>query len=179
MLGDTNASRLKVLAFTGLPGTGKSTLAERVAVAIGAPAFAGDWLMGALKPHGVLDTLDRPTYLAMYYGLLETLVRRQLMVRQSAITDCLLNDAVIAGWRSAAAEYGAELHVVECVCTDPDLHRSRLEGRARGIPGWHEVDWEHVHRMRVAYPPLTVERLVIDAVDPIEDNVRRVLTHTG
>jgi hypothetical protein len=135
--------------------------------------------MGALKPHGVLETLGRPTYLAMYYGLLETLVRRQLMVRQSAITDCLLNDAVVDRWHSVAAGYGAELHVVECVCTDPVLHRSRLEGRSRGIPGWHEVDWEHVDRMRVEYPLLTAERLVIDAVDPIEDNVRTVLAHTG
>lgn len=39
-----------IVLFTGLPGTGKSTLAERVARAVKAPVFAGDWLMGALKP---------------------------------------------------------------------------------------------------------------------------------
>ena len=44
-----------VVVFTGLPGAGKSTLAEQVAVSLGAPAFSGDWLMGALKPYGVLD----------------------------------------------------------------------------------------------------------------------------
>jgi hypothetical protein len=44
-----------VIVFTGLPGTGKSTLAEAVARRIGAPAFAGDWLLGALAPHGVLS----------------------------------------------------------------------------------------------------------------------------
>jgi predicted kinase len=174
---DADAPALSVVAFTGLPGTGKSTLAERVATAVGAPAFAGDWLMGALKPHGVLRSLDRPAYLAMYYGLLETLVRRQLMLRQPAVTDCLLNDAVIERWREATAEFGARLLVVECVCTDRALHRSRLEGRTRGIPGWHEVGWDHVERMRAEFPPLTAGRLVVDAVNPVEDNVRTVLSH--
>jgi hypothetical protein len=35
-----------VIIFTGLPGTGNSTLAEQVARIVRAPAFAGDWLMG-------------------------------------------------------------------------------------------------------------------------------------
>src|SRR4051812_13173417 len=115
---DATSPLPQVIAFTGLPGTGKSTLAELVGPAIGAPAFAGDWLMGALKPHGVLAHLDRPTYLDMYYGLLRTLITRQLMLGQPAVTDCLLNDSVIAEWREVAAEYGARLQVVECVCSD-------------------------------------------------------------
>jgi adenylate kinase family enzyme len=44
-----------VLVVTGLPGTGKSTLAERVAKAAGAPAFSVDWLLGAIAPSGVLN----------------------------------------------------------------------------------------------------------------------------
>jgi hypothetical protein len=39
-----------VIVFTGLPRTGKSTLAEYVARSLHAPAFAGDWLMGAFPP---------------------------------------------------------------------------------------------------------------------------------
>ncbi|TDD64560.1 DUF2255 family protein [Jiangella aurantiaca] len=33
-----------VVVFAGLPGTGKSTLADRAAAVLGAPSFAGDWL---------------------------------------------------------------------------------------------------------------------------------------
>lgn len=50
-----------VVVFTGWSVTGKPALAEHVARTIQAPAFAGDWLMGALKPYGMLDGLDRPT----------------------------------------------------------------------------------------------------------------------
>jgi predicted kinase len=77
-----------VIIFTGLPGTGKSTLAERVARIMKVPAFAGDWLMGGLKPaHGALRQLERAQYLDAWFGLLRILVTRQLMLGQSAIVD--------------------------------------------------------------------------------------------
>lgn len=73
-------------------------------------------------------------------------------------------------WGRLAAEYGARLRIIECTCTDRELHRSRIDGRVRSIPGWHEIDWEHVERMRTEYPRLTVDRLVVDAVDPLDAN---------
>ncbi|WP_199043898.1 AAA family ATPase [Glycomyces salinus] len=168
------AGNPQIIAFTGLPGTGKSTLAERLAREAATPAFAGDWLMGAIKPHGVFREMDRHTYLSLYYGLLETLVSRQLQLGQSAITDCLIDDRIAERWRRMAAEHSAELRVVECVCGDTKLHRSRVEGRTRGIPGWHEIEWDHVERMRDEYPPLTVERIVVDAANPIDSNLKRI-----
>jgi AAA domain len=169
----------KVVVFTGLPGTGKSTLAELVAKTINAPAFAGDWLMGALSPYGVLDDLDRASFLSLYHGLLGTLVTRQVMLGQSAIVDCLVNDSVAAQWQADIAGCAARLYLVECVCSDAALHRGRIVGRRRGIPGWHEVGWDHVERMRVEFPALGIEHLTVDAVDPLKDNMRKVLDYLG
>jgi len=147
-----------------------------VAVEVGAPAFSGDWLLGALKPHGLLSGLDRPTLLAAYYDLLTTLATRQLMLGQSAVMDCLVNDEVAGRWKELADQYEARLLLVECVCSDEGEHRRRLEGRSRGIPGWHEVGWGHVERMRAEYPPLTVPHLTLDAMDPLDVNLRKVLS---
>lgn len=171
------AGRPQIIAVAGLPGTGKSTLAERLARETGTPAFSGDWLMGSLKPHGVFDDMDPQTYLALWNGLLETLIVRQLLLGQSAINDGLIDDGTAERWTRLAAEHSAELKVIECVCSDTEVHRSRVEGRVRGIPGWHEIDWAHVERMRGEFPPLTVERLVVDAVDPLDANLAKVRDH--
>jgi adenylate kinase family enzyme len=164
------------VVLTGLPGTGKSTLADLVAQALKIPAFAGDWLMGALKPAApALMSLDRDTYLLLYRGLLRSLIHRQLILGQSAILDCVVTDAVLADWRELADQYDASVLVVECVCSDEVLHRSRVEGRIRAIPGWHEIDWDHVERMRAESPALQTSRLTVDAINPLASNLEVLL----
>lgn len=164
-----------VLIVTGLPGTGKSTLSDAVARQLGAPSFQGDWLMGALSPaRKVLYELDEPAYLDLYHSLLGSLVTRQCLLGQSAIVDCVVPNEVLERWGALAAEHGHRFRVVECILSDRALHRSRIEGRVRGIPGWHEVDWDHVERMEQR-APLTAERLVVDALRPVEENVAAVV----
>jgi hypothetical protein len=100
--------RTEVVVFSGLPGTGKSTLAERVARSMRAPAFSGDWLMGGLKPaHAALAKLDRSEYVAAWFGLLSTLVTRQLMLDQSAVVDAVVSDSRFALWHEIAGQFSA------------------------------------------------------------------------
>lgn len=50
-----------------------------------------------------------------------------------------MTDDVVLEWRELSQRYGAPLFLIECLCSDQMIHRSRVEGRVRGIPGWHEV----------------------------------------
>lgn len=176
--GSDGSQQPLVVLFTGLPGTGKSTMADKMAIHLGAPAFSGDWLLGALKPAAAqLAQLDRGVMLLTYHSLLNSLMTRQLLLGQSAVLDCLVTDAIATEWQSTAIAHEADLRVVECVCSDTVVHRSRIEGRVRAIPGWHEIGWSHVDKMRGELAPLTVERLTLDAITSVDRNFRSVCAY--
>lgn len=80
-------------------------------------------------------------------------------------------------WAALAERHSALFAVVECVCSDIDIHRSRVEGRRRDIPGWYELKWERVERGRRLYEPLSEPKVVIDAVNPPEQNLDLVIRH--
>jgi hypothetical protein len=169
-------SNARLIVMSGVPGTGKSTLADEIAKALRVPSFAGDWLLGALTPFGgyhlsnLLDMADE---------LLTTLAMRQLALGQSAILDFPTERAATRErWRSLAAAYGVGMRVIICVCSDAATHRQRAEHRRRAIPGWHDAgDWADIERRREQFPPWHGDTLIIDAVNPVEDNLRRALEY--
>lgn len=153
----------------GLPGTGKSTLADALAAAIGAPVFNKDRIEASLWRDRI--TADRGSWEAAEH-LLTTLAGEQLRRGQSAILDTVARRADSrAAWQATAEEFDAAFRLIECVCRDHDLHRRRLEGRIRGIPGWYEVSWEDVERTRGRAEPWPEPHLVLDAVEPLADNL--------
>jgi hypothetical protein len=80
-------------------------------------------------------------------------------------------------WQETAARFSARLFLIECICSDEVIHHERIVNRVRGIPGWHEVGWDHVERMRAEVSRLTADRLTVDAIEPLAGNLRRVLDY--
>jgi hypothetical protein len=102
------------------------------------------------------------------------------MLGQSAILDSVASTSSIRGtWRALAEEFNAQLLVIECVCSDEGAHRERLTGRTRGIPGWPELAWDDVERVRSYFQPWCEERLVLDAMDALESNIRQAIAYVS
>lgn len=161
--------------FCGLPGTGKSHLAEATARALGWPVFVKDRLEAALWRSGIGREAGSGW---AGYELLTVLAEGQLRAGQAAILDSVAGfERVRQTWRRLAGQYAAPFRAVECVCSDEALHRARLAGRQRGIPGWHELDWAEVERVRSTYEPWLEPHLTVDAACDLARNLATVLVY--
>jgi predicted kinase len=163
---------MKLIIFSGLPGTGKTTIAETVGRQLSIPVFAKDWLEATLLRSGLTPTSQEKPLGFAGYELLSILAERQLMLNQSVILDSVAgNQSIRKQWHQLAVQYTAAWRVIECVCSDEDLHRSRLKRRQRGIPGWHELEWADVEKAKQMYQPWEEEHLVLDMVIPVDENI--------
>jgi len=169
---------MKMIIFSGLPGTGKSTLAESLARQLSIPVFARDWLEAVLLQNDLQTTSSDRSLGYVGYELLTTLAERQLMLGQSVILDSVAATLSIRkAWRELSGRYQAKWLVVECVCSDESLHRSRLSTRKRNIPGWHELEWSDIETVKKYYQAWDEERLVLDMVNDIDKNISRVKSY--
>ena len=106
------------------------------------------------------------------YELLTTLAAGQLTRRQSAVLDSVATlERIRAPWRALAQRTGAQLRVIETICSDAALLRSRLEIRKRDIPGWPELTWEEALRVARNFEPVSDARLTVDAAEPLASNL--------
>ena len=165
---------MKLIIFSGLPGTGKSSLAEAVGRHFGIPVFAKDWLEASLLQSELKPTSKEKSLGYAGYELLTVLAKRQLMLGQSVILDSVAATKTIRmEWRKLTKRYQAEWRVIECVCSDESIHRARLKVRKRGIPGWHELGWSEVERVKRYYIPWRQGHLTLDMANPFEENLSK------
>lgn len=169
---------MKFILFSGLPCTGKSSLAEAVGRELGIPVYAKDWLEATLVSSGLVSDNKHPSLGFVGYELLTLLAERQLKLCQSVILDCVAStESIRSSWRQLAYQYEASWLVIECVCVDELLYHERLAKRARNIPGWYEIEWEDVERVQAYYVPWDEPRLVLDAARPFEGNFNLALDY--
>jgi predicted kinase len=178
LIGGVSKDWPMLVVMTGLPGTGKSAVAEAVARALPAPVFSVDPLEAVLVRAGI-DREHRSDYAA--YDVVAALAESQLQLGQSAVVDAVNALERLRRWFLGLAEpVGAPAVLIETICSDRRLHRERFENRDRAIEGWvYEPTWRDVERRMLEYEPSDVERLVLDAVAPFEENARAALEYVS
>jgi len=164
-----------LILFSGLPGCGKTSLAQAVARSLHLPLFAKDRLQRVLRD----EAPAAPP--ATGYHLLLDQAEEQLGLGLGVILDAVFP---LPGFRQAArdiaARQGAALAVIECVCSDETLWRARLESRLGIVPGWPPAGWAEIERLRPIWQPWPPgETLVVDAVHPFETNLAAILAYVG
>ena len=162
-----------LVVMSGLPGTGKSAIADALGHELGAPVLSVDPIEAAIWRCGIVPSFE--TGVAAY-EVAAVLAEHQLSLGLAAIVDSVSSVEVARDmWRQAASRAGAQLRVIEVVCSDERVHRQRLAGRRRAIEGFPEPSWDEVQQRRAEWEPWTDDRLVIDTMSTLDENLADAL----
>ena len=167
-----------LVVMAGLPGTGKTAIAELIGARLTTPVVSVDPIESAILRAGI-DS-DQPTGLAAYL-VAESLAESVIRAGGGLIVDAVnaVNPAR-EQWVNLAARTGESVRFIEVVCSDPTLHRRRLEERGRQLPhvvspSWHAVEQSLDEYAEWSGASAEVERITLDTIEPLEVVVERAL----
>jgi len=130
-----------LIVFSGLPASGKSSIARALAHEIGAIWLRIDSIEQAIRESGVVPgSLDDAGYRAAYAVAEDNLGLGHDVIGDSVNPWMLTRDA----WRACGVRAGARVVEVETICSDREEHRRRVKSRANEVPGLILPDWEAV-----------------------------------
>ncbi len=141
--------------FSGLPGSGKTTLAQRLSGRFGAVYLRIDTIEQSLRELCGIDVEGEGYRLA--YRIAADNLRLGLNVVADSCNPIALTRRE---WEDVAKSQGADFINIEVTCTDVAEHRRRVENRENTIPMLHLPTWDDV--LRREYHPWDTTRVTID-----------------
>ncbi len=141
--------------LAGLPASGKTTLAEKLAADLKAVHLRIDTIEQALR-----DLCDFQVE-GEGYRLAYRVAADNLRLGLSVVADsCNTIELTRREWEGVAKAEGAKFVNVEIVCSDSTEHRRRVENRANSVPNLQLPTWDDV--VAREYHPWSVPRVKID-----------------
>lgn len=141
--------------FAGLPGAGKTSLAQRLAAEVGATYLRIDTIEQALRDLCGVD-VEGEGYRLAYRVAADNLALGLSVVADSCNPIALTRTE----WRQVAEDRGARSVDIEVVCSDAAEHRRRVETRTSTIAALQLPSWEQV--VAREYHPWQTDRILID-----------------
>ncbi|RTL86877.1 adenylyl-sulfate kinase [Ancylobacter aquaticus] len=147
-----------LIALSGLPGTGKTTIGKALAAKRSAAYVRVDEIEHALKQHFRFDQEIGPAGYVVAFAIASSNLKLGNVVVADSVNPVPESRQ---GWRDVVrAVDGARLLEVEVICSDENEHRRRVEGRVPDIEGFTLPTWSSVASHD--YVPWTEPRLIVD-----------------
>lgn len=163
-----------LICVGGLPATGKTTIARKLAAELGAAFVRIDSIETAIgRAEGRFEKTNGwelpPGYLVGYKVAADQLRNGVDVVAESVNPLRVSRDA----WRDVGLAAGARVVEVEVVCSDATEHRRRAEARVLDDPGLSKPSWEEIGSRE--YHSWERDRLVVDtATLNVDESVQLV-----
>ena len=157
--------------FSGLPASGKSTLAKELAKKINATYIRIDTVEQGLKSICKLNNIEGEGYRLSYL-----LAKDNLQAGNNVIADSV-NPWKLSReeWNNVAVSVGSEYVNIEIICSDKDEHKKRAETRSPGVPGLKNPTWKEIEDRD--YHEWKMPRIIIDtAGKSINNSLEELLT---
>jgi predicted kinase len=159
-----------LVIFSGLPGTGKSTLADCLARELRWPLLRIDDVAGTVPPCADYRFWDEKVLVLL------TVVEEQLKLGLSVIADSVFMGADRLHAQEIAQEYAAIFRPVYCFVSDEAFWEKRVNERVDTLGPSNAATWEQIQHQRRWYAPWKPGTgLFMDAVQPVERNYAQVL----
>ena len=140
-----NSNKSTLYIFSGLPATGKTTLAEKLA------KFTGDVLLRIDTIEQGLRDLCSINVTGEGYRLSYRIAEDNLKMGNNVIADsCNPIQLTRSEWEKVANSSGANFENIEIICSDKNTHRHRSEYRISSIknlnlPSWEDIESREYH----------------------------------
>jgi predicted kinase len=161
-----------LIAFGGLPGTGKTTVAQTLARKLAAVYLRIDTLEQAFIASGSGQADIGPAGYVAGYAVAADNLRLGLTVVADSVNSLRVTRRA---WRNVALEADVRIFEIELICSDTTTHRLRVEGRQAYIPGHKLPTWKSV--LERQYDPWESEHLVVDTANVSVEQAVEIITH--
>jgi len=159
--------------FAGLPGSGKTTLAQALAIRTGATYLRIDTVEQSLRELCNLKVEGEG------YEISYRIAADNLRLNRSVIADsCNPIRLTRMIWQEVAEQESASFLNIEVICSDVEEHQHRVEEREVSIEGLVLPTWEQV--LTREYHPWEVAPTIIDTAGmTVERSIEELLSRLG
>ena len=160
----------KLIIFSGLPGTGKSTLAIRLARELHTPLLCIDDVIGDVPAGAGIPFWDSKV------AILLRLVEVQLDLGLSLVVDSVFMNMDRNHAQELAHKYDACFYPIYVFLSDDEVWKQRVDERYDEMKDKDVATWERIQHQRErfrAWEPETA--LFIDSLLPVDRNYETVL----
>ncbi len=159
------------IAVSGLPGTGKTYLCQRLSEKLPVVLLESDSLRKALFPHPTYSFTESNYLFKTIHYLIKLLLSRGIPVVLDATNLSERNREYLY---NIADHLGVKLVLVR-VSAPPELVRARLEARRKDTGTKSDADWEVYLKMKPSEEMIQREHFTVDTSENIAPAIEKIV----